>query len=714
LHRLLASTAAAGLLLIACAHAAPPAAAPVAATAEDPYLWLEEVEGPRALDQVKAWNRATEELLTSDPKFADYESRARAILDDEQQIATPDEVMGDLVANLWRDAAHKRGIWRVSPLAAYRAGKPEWRTLIDVDALGTQEGKSWVWHGADCLAPDYRRCLVALSPGGTDADVIREFDLASGRFVEDGFVVPEAKSDVSWIDANTLLVVSDFGPESLTTSGYGRIAKMWKRGTPLASARTLFEGETGDVSTAPVAVQDGDRRWVFVRRGKTFWTGEYRLLTRAGTLVPVPLPEDAEFEDVLGGRLIAKLQSALEIGGKRFPEGALVAYSLDEVAAGRTAAPELVMAPSGRQAIEEVASSDNVLWVKALEDVSGKLFALRRGGDGRWTGSAASLPANSTVQLLATAGKSDTAFATVESMLTPPALFAVGTQGAPAMVQSLPARFDASRFTVEQRFATSKDGTRIPYFLARRKGVKGPVPALIHAYGGFRAAQTPTYLTGQPYRAGPLGMFLVEEGNAYVLANIRGGGEYGPEWHKSVLRENRQKSFDDLNAVAEDLIRTGVSAKGRIGISGRSNGGVLVGAALTQRPDLYSAVISGSPLHDMKRYSHLLAGASWIGEYGDPDKPEDWTFLSRYSPYQNLRPGVKYPPVFFYSSTKDDRVHPGHARKMAARLGEYGNRFYFHEYLEGGHSVGADHAEDAKRAALLMAFLKRELGGEGK
>jgi prolyl oligopeptidase len=339
-----------------------------------------------------------------------------------------------------------------------------------------------------------------------------------------------------------------------------------------------------------------------------------------------------------------------------------------------------------------------VLWVKALDDVSGKLFALTPKKKGGWTSRSIALPANSTLHLLAAGGKPDIAFATVEGMLTPPALYAVLPAGRPALVQRLPAKFDAETRTVEQRFATSKDGTRVPYFLVRRKGVSGPVPTLIHAYGGFRAAQTPGYLTGQPYRAGPLGMFWTEEGNAYVLANIRGGGEYGPDWHKSVLRENRQKSFDDLHAVAEDLVRTGVAAKGQIGISGRSNGGVLVGAAMNQRPDLYSAVISGSPLH----------------EYGDPDKPADWAFLSKYSPYQNVKPGVRYPAVFFYSSTKDDRVHPGHARKMAARLGEYGNRFYFHEYLEGGHSVGADNAEDAKRAALLMAYLKRELGGAGR
>ncbi|MET1113167.1 MAG: prolyl oligopeptidase family serine peptidase [Allosphingosinicella sp.] len=684
--------------------------AAAAPAGDDPYLWLEEVEGKRALAQVKEWNAATEAQLTRDPEFESYRQRALAILDDKEQIATPDQILGDKVANLWRDAANPRGLWRVSPLAAYRAGRPQWRTVIDVDALGRQEGKSWVWHGADCLAPDYRRCLVSLSPGGTDADVVREFDLGAGRFVPDGFTLPEAKTSVAWVDSDTLLVGTDYGKGSLTTSGYGRILKLWKRGTPLASARTLFEGETGDVATNPLAIQSATRRWVFVDRGKTFWTNERHLLTPSGGLVPVPLPADAELEDVLGDQLIAKLQSPLG----RFRAGTLVSYSLRDILARGHAEPRLVMAPTAKQAIEEVSASDRILWVKALDDVSGKLFALTPRRNGSWASRPVALPANSTLHLLATGGKPDLAFATVEGMLTPPALYAVPRGGSPSLVQRLPAKFDASTRTVEQRFATSRDGTRVPYFLVRRKGRPGPVPALIHAYGGFRAAQTPGYLTGQPYRAGPLGMFWTEEGNAYVLANIRGGGEYGPDWHKSVLRENRQKSFDDLHAVAEDLIRTGVTEKGKIGISGRSNGGVLVGAAMNQRPDLYSAVINGSPLLDMKRYSHLLAGASWIDEYGDPDKPADWAFLSRYSPYQNVKRGVRYPAVFFYSSTKDDRVHPGHARKMAARLEEYGNRFYFHEYLEGGHSVGADNAEDAKRAALLMAYLKRELVGEGR
>jgi len=694
--------------LVSLTAAAAPAAAP-----EDPYLWLEDIEGARALDQVRQWNAATEAVLTREPGFETYRSRAKAILDEPRQIAAPSAIFGDQVANLWRDAAHPRGQWRVSPLAAYVAGRPQWRVLIDVDALGKAEGKSWVWHGADCLAPDYHRCLVSLSPGGTDAAVVREFDLGSGRFVEGGFTLPAAKSDVSWVDADTLLVATDYGPESLTTSGYPRVVKLWKRGTDLAAAPTVMTGEKADVRVGPRTVLDGGRRWSFLERGRSFWTRDLYLL--AGTRpVKVPVPADADFRDVLGGRMIVSLNSPLNAGGRTFPAGAVVAWPLADIAAGRSPAPELVMAPTPSQAIEEVTASENVLWVKALDDVSGKLFALRRAANGVWSRTAVPLARNNTVHLIEASPKGDLAFVTVEGMLTPPSLYAATPVAAPRLVQSLPASFDASRFTVEQRFARSADGTRIPYFLVRRKGTSGPVPALIHSYGGFRAAQTPSYLTGEPYRAGPLGLFWAEEGNAYVLANLRGGGEYGPRWHDAALREKHQRVFDDLQAVAEDLIRTGVTTRGKIAISGRSNGGVTVGAAVNQHPELYGAVISGSPLGDMKRYSHLLAGASWMDEYGDPDKPADWAFLSKTSPYQNIRPGVKYPPILFYNSTKDDRVHPGHARKMAAKLQAYGNRVYYHEYMEGGHAVGADRREDAYRAALLTVFLNKELGGRAK
>ena len=674
---------------------------------DDPYLWLEDIEGAKALDWVKQQNAATDKLILARPGFEKDRLRAKEILDDDRQIAEPGEVMGDVITNLWRDAANPRGVWRQSPLDAYLAGKPVWTTLIDVDALGKDEKQSWVWHGADCLAPDYKRCRVSLSPGGTDADIVREWDRTTKSFVNGGFTLPQAKSSVTWENADTLLVATDYGAGSMTASGYPRIVKRWKRGTPLSAAETVAEGEQADVGMNVFAFTDGDKRWAMISRGKTFYTADYKLPSAEGSrYVSTIIPDTASVRDVIDGQLILFLNQ--DWAG--VPAGSLVSLSLADMAAGRETPVVIAMTPTKAQAIENVAATDNVLWVKALDDVEGKLFALRRdAATGRWSQKAVPLADNATVGVAGTIGKRDTIFATAEGMLTPPTLYAVSEGATPQVVQSLPATFNASGMSVEKRFATSKDGTKIPYFLVRKNGATGPVPALVHAYGGFRAAQTPGYLTGQPYRAGPLGLFWVEDGNAYVLANIRGGGEYGPAWHQAALREKRQNSFDDLHAVAEDLVATGVSAKGKIAISGRSNGGVLVGAAMTQRPDLYGAVISGSPLKDLRRYNKLLAGASWVAEYGNPDDPADWAFMSKYSPYQNIRKGVKYPPIFLYLSTKDDRVHPGHARKFAARLAEYGNRVYYHEYLEGGHSVGADHAEDAVRAAMLHAFLLREL-----
>jgi prolyl oligopeptidase len=679
------------------------------AQATDPYLWLENVEGAKPLAQVKQWNAETEAMLTKMPGYEEHRQRALAMLNDPQQIATPDEVMGDLVANHWVDADHKRGLWRVSPLPAYVDGKPQWRTLIDVDALGKAEGQSWVWHGANCLAPEYRRCLVSLSPGGGDADVIREFDLPSGQFVAGGFTVPLGKNNAEWLDQDTLLVAAVEGEGTATRSGYPRIVKRWQRGTPWSAASIITQGIPADISVSPSAVMDGDTRYVAINRATGFYTNRWSVLAPGGRWVELPIPDTATFETISGGQVIVSLVDPL---GSLQP-GSIVAFDMAAMLAGQKPQPTLVMAPTASQAIEDVAATDHVLWIKALDDVSGKLFALRRQGDGRWSRQAVALPANSTIHIVGTGDQQDIAFTTVEGMLEPTKLVAVSPD-AVRTVQSLPAQFDASNFTVDQRFATSKDGTRVPYFLVRKKGVTAPAGALIHAYGGFRAAQTPTYLSEQPYRSGPLGLFWVEDGNAYVLANIRGGGEYGPAWHKAALREKRQNAFDDLAAVARDLVQTGVARKNGVAISGRSNGGVLVGAAMTQHPELYSAVIAGSPLEDMKRYSHLSAGASWIDEYGDPDKPADWAFLSKYSPYQNVRRGVRYPPVFFYLSTKDDRVHPGHARKMAAKLKGFGNRVYYHEYLEGGHSVGADRGEDAVRAALLWAFLTREIGPGAK
>ena len=687
-------------------------AAPLAAQetdADDPYIWLEEIQGERALAKVDQWNADTEAVLTAQPEYPLAKAWAKQILDDTRQIAMPDAIMGDQVTNLWRDADNPRGLWRIASLDSYMAGAPEWRVLIDVDRLGEEEGESWIWHGADCLAPEYTRCLISLSPGGTDADVVREFDIGTGAFVESGFTLPEAKSNVAWFDRDTLFVGTDEGAGSLTDSGYPRLVKLWQRGTEFSEARLIAEGEQTDISMNGFSILDGDTRWRFVRRGPSFWTSQYSLAREDGTLAPLPLPEDAEFEAVLGGQVIAKLNSAFETPRGVAQPGTLLAWSLEDVLRGSDPDPVVVFRPSETQAIEEVAASENKLWVKVLDDVSGKLIALTPGAEG-WAARAMDLPANSTLQIAETSGEGDTAFVTVENMLTPPTLYAVPSEGQPVAIASEPAQFDADKFTFEQKFATSKDGTKVPYYLVRPKGAEGPLPTLIHAYGGFRAAQTPKYLTAEPYRSGPLGLFWVESGNAYVLANIRGGGEYGPRWHEDALRDKRQNSFDDFHAVADDLVANRLASPGRIAASGRSNGGVLVGAVANQRPDLYGAIISGSPLIDMKRYNKLLAGASWMAEYGNPDVPEDWAFMRAWSPYQNMRDGPDVPAAFYYLSTLDDRVHPGHARKAAAKHEAYGQTFYYHEYREGGHSVGSDHEEDAKRAALLLAYLNREIG----
>ena len=688
---------------------APTAIAAQDTDADDPYIWLEEIQGERALAKVDQWNADTEAVLTDQPEYPLAKAWAKQILDDTRQIALPDAIQGDMVTNLWRDADNPRGLWRIASLESYMAGAPEWRVLIDVDKLGEDEGQSWVWHGANCLAPEYARCLIALSPGGTDADVVREFDVTTGRFVDGGFSLPEAKSNVAWFDEDTLFVGTDEGEGSLTDSGYPRLVKLWDRGTDFSTARQIAEGEQADISASGFSVLDGDTRWRFVNRSPSFWTNQISLVKEDGSTVPLPLPEDAEFEAVLNGLVIAKLNSALETTGGTEEPGALVAWSLQSVLDGSDPAPFAVFRPSDTQAIEEVAASETKLWVKVLDDVSGKLIELSPGQSG-WTARDMELPANSTVQIAETSGTGDTAFVTVESMLTPPTLYAVPSEGEAVAIASEPAQFDASKFTVEQKFATSKDGTKVPYYLVRPKDAQGPLPTLIHAYGGFRAAQTPKYLTAEPYRSGPLGLFWVESGNAYVLANIRGGGEYGPRWHEDALREKRQNSFDDFHAVADDLVASRLTTPGHIAASGRSNGGVLVGAVANQRPDLYGAIISGSPLIDMRRYNKLLAGASWMAEYGNPDVPEDWAFMKEWSPYQNMSDGPDVPAAFYYLSTLDDRVHPGHARKAAAKHEAYGQTFYYHEYREGGHSVGSDHEEDAKRAALLLSYLNREIG----
>jgi prolyl oligopeptidase len=684
------------------ASAAPPPAA-------DPNLYLEQIDGARALAKVRGWNAATLAVLERQPGFADYRAKALALLSTNQKIAEPDSILGDKVLNFWQDEQHPRGIWRVSPLAAFASGQPQWRTLLDIDAMSKADNKKWVFKGATCLSPAYVDCMVSLSNGGGDAVEVREFDLDRAAFIPNGFFLPNAKSEVSWASPDALFVGTDFGPGTLTDSGYARIVKLWKRGTPLAAATTLAEGQKTDVSVNARSLVDGNRTWPILTRAIDFYHHKVSHIAPGGHLVPSPLPEDADIVDVLDGRVIASLKTPWQ----GHPTGALVAYSIPDLLAGKTPAIETVFVPNEHQAVEEVSASRSKLWVKYLEDVSGRLTALTRAPDGTWSGTPVALPDKSTIHLNGTASTEDLAFATVEGMLTPPTLYRAEPTGVTAAIQALPAQFDASNMVVEQHFATSKDGTKIPYFLVHRKDVTGPVPAIIHAYGGFELAQTPTYLVTEPYRSGPLALFWVQEGNAYVLANIRGGGEYGPRWHHATMREKHQNAFDDVFGVAQDLIDRGVTQKGRIAISGRSNGGLMAAASITERPDLFGGAIIGSPLIDMKRYSHLLAGASWMGEYGNPDVPADWAFISKYSPYQNLKCGVKYPVPFIYTSTRDDRVHPGHARKFAARLEECGDKFFYDEAIEGGHEAGVVPEEDAQRVALETVYLNLVLPREG-
>ena len=671
------------------------------APAADPNLYLEQVDGGRALAQVRAWNAATKAELEKRPGYADYRAKALALLSTNEKIAEPDQILGDKVLNYWQDEQHPRGIWRVSPLDAYAAGQPQWRTLIDIDAMSRADNKKWVFKGATCLSPAYVDCMVSLSNGGGDAVEIREFDVDKAAFVAGGFTLPNAKTDVAWAGPDALFVGTDFGPGTLTDSGYARIVKRWQRGTPLASAKVVAQGLKTDVSVRASTRVDGARTWPIVTREVDTYHHKLSHIAPDGRLVPSPLPDDADISDILDARVIASLKTPWQ----GHPAGALVAYSIPDLLAGRAPAIETVFVPSEHQAVEEVSASQSKLWVKYLDDVSGRLTALTRAADGTWSGAPVALPDKSTIHLNATAGTSDLAFATVEGMLTPPTLFRVQPAAAPVAIQALPPQFDASNMVVEQHFATSPDGAKIPYFLVHRKDVTGPVPLLMHAYGGFELAQTPSYLVHEPYRSGPLALFWVQQGNAYVLANIRGGGEYGPKWHNAVLRENRQKAYDDLYAVAGDLIARGVTERGRLAVSGRSNGGLMAAVAIEQRPDLWGAAIIGSPLIDMKRYSHMLAGASWMGEYGNPDVPADWAFISKYSPYQNLKCGAKYPAPFIYTSTRDDRVHPGHARRFAAKLGQCGDKFFYDEAIEGGHAAGIVPEEDAQRVALEAVYL---------
>lgn len=699
----LAALAALGLLVAACDR--PEGDSPVtgdqaAAPAADPFLWLEEVGGQRALDWAREQNAVSLARLEGDPRHEDIRKAALEVYTASDRIPYG-RIVGEEVENFWQDREHVRGIWRRATLASYATDTPAWRTLLDLDALAEAEGENWVWKGASCLPPAETRCLLRLSRGGADAVMVREYDLETGAFVEGGFALAEEKQNADWIDADTLLVASPLEGGSKNTSGYARTVRIWRRGTPLAEARTIFESAETDAFAFPVVIHRPEGREIFVTRAPDFFHQEVHHLGEDGTLARLALPDDVDFQGIIGGRVVALLRSDWQGAAA----GSVVSAPLAALRAGEPGDVEVIAAPSDTRALRGVSISGEAVYISVLDNVAGSLLRTVRGAEG-WQVAAMDLPENGGLSVISTDEATDRLFVNFERFLDPDTLF-LADGGNATPVKSMPARFDAAPYTVEQRFATSEDGTRVPYFLVHAEDMPadGSTPTILYGYGGFEIPMTPSYL-------GPLAVEWLKRGGAYAVANIRGGGEFGPRWHQAALKENRLRAYEDFAAVARDLIAGKVTSTPHLGIYGGSNGGLLVGASMVLYPELYGAVVSAVPLLDMMRYHKLLAGASWIGEYGDPDIPEERNWIARYSPYQKVSAGVNYPPLFLTTSTRDDRVHPGHARKMMAKMTAQGHRVLYYENIEGGHAGAANLEQRAKRDALILSFFLQQLSGE--
>ena len=678
------------------------AAAP--APDHDPYAYLEEIEGARAIAFAKAENARSLPQLQSDPRYAAIHAEALKIVTARDRIPAV-EIAGDgSLRNFWQDPDHVQGIWRATTLASYRTAAPEWRTLLDVDALSKAEGVTWVFGGATCLEPDERLCLVRLSNGGKDASVAREFDAETGRFVDGGFNLPEAKSTYAWIDRDTLAVATEWAKGEVTQSGYPYVVKLLKRGQPLAAAKELYRGTVKDVAVGPLVLRDPDGRAaaVFLERALDFFNTEHLLVTDQG-VVKAALPTRSTIQGYVAGQVAVTLEQDWPEAG--FKEGDLLALDLAALKADPAhPKPQLVLRPTQSQSVEQVATTRDRLVVALYDNVKGEVLSFARTG-ASWTPARLDLPKDSSIGVGSASDRDNRLVLSVTSFLTPDTQWlADATGGPPEQLKSLPARFDASKDMVEQHWATSKDGTKVPYFVVRPKDLKldGSAPTLLYAYGGFQVSQTPAY-------AATVGKLWLEKGGVYVVANIRGGGEFGPRWHNAGLKLNRMRVYDDFFAVSEDLIRRKITSPRRLGIMGGSNGGLLMGVALTKHPELYRAIVIQVPLFDMIGYTHIGAGASWVGEYGDPAIPAERKVIESYSPYQNLKAGQPYPRVFLETSTKDDRVHPAHARKAAARLKALGYDYLYYENMEGGHAAAANLNERAMRISLEYAYLMQRL-----
>jgi prolyl oligopeptidase len=681
-----------------------PAALAISGMGEDPYLWLEDVTAERSLNWVREQNALSTKELESSPSFEPIRSRLLAILDSKERIPYVTK-HGPYYYNFWRDQTNVRGLWRRTSLEEYRKPEPAWEVVLDLDQLASAEKENWVWKGYDILYPTYDRCLILLSRGGADATVVREFDLPAKAFVKDGFTLPEAKSEVAWRNRDAIYVGTDFGPGSLTDSGYPRIVKEWKRNSPLAEAKVILEGKKDEMSVGAGVVHDHGQTYEFASRAVTFFTSE-EYLRQGDQWTRIDKPADAlvsTFED----QLLLHLRSDWKVNGSTYAAGSLLAADFKQYLQGDRHFETLFL-PTARKSLAGTSATKNYLVVNELDNVKNRLYALQH-KNGQWTRTALDTPAFGSVSLSGIdADESDDYFMTVTDFLTPSGLYLGSlSRAGREKLKSLPAYFKTDGLEITQHEATSKDGTKVPYFQISRTNLvlNGTNPTLLYGYGGFEIPMLPNYNAG-------VGSAWLERGGVYVLANIRGGGEFGPTWHEAARKQNRQRAYDDFIAVAEDLAARKVTSPKHLGIQGGSNGGLLMGVMLTERPDLFKAVVCQVPLLDMRRFNKLLAGASWMDEYGNPDKPEEWTYISKYSPYQNVRPATKYPRVLFTTSTRDDRVHPGHARKMVARMKEQGHDVLYYENIEGGHGGAANNKQAAYMSALAYTFLLKELTPE--
>ncbi len=692
---------AAAAMTVTVSHAAP-------APPDDPYLWLEDVEGAKALDWVREQDAESRNELESKPAYRAIHDRFLEIYNSGRRIPYVQK-RGKWLYNFWQDEEAPRGVWRRTTLEEYRKPSPKWEVLVDLDKLSADENVKWVWKGVTCLRPEHRHCLVELSRGGADAVEVREYDTVGKRWVKHGFFSPESKQDVAWRDASSIYISRDYGPGTMTRSGYPRIVKEWKRGTPLAAAKTVFEGEESDVGSSAWVVHEPGRTYEGLRRSITFFEGE-DYLREGGHWIRLETPRDSGVSVAMGW-LFVRLRSGWKPAEREFRAGSLLAIDLDRFLSGARDF-RAIFEPSAHVSLQDYSATRHKLLLDLLDNVNGRVVELTpppRSGKGReagqWTSREIPVPANSSIGVAPfDRDTSDDYWLTVTGFLDPTTLYLDHAKGAREELKALPAFFDAKGLTVTQYEATSKDGTKIPYFAVMRADAKrdGSTPTVLYGYGGFEISMTPSY-------SGTLGAGWLEHGGAYLLANIRGGGEFGPAWHSAAQREHHQRSFDDFIAVAQDAIGRGITSPAHLGIMGGSNGGLLVAATFIERPELFKAVVCQVPLLDMKRYSHLLAGDSWVAEYGDPDNPADWAYISKYSPYQNVKKGVKYPRVFFYTTTRDDRVHPGHARKMVAKMKAQGHDVLYFENTEGGHGAGSTPAQQAYMWALTYTFLLNEL-----